>query len=104
MWHIYYRVVEVKLGDNIKCLSAQKVFTIIFINECQNIYYIQKRHRDGEKTEIEHAVINTLKNEYCLETAAFLRICFAESGEKRISGQIWKVPSPPFYLWQCTVI
>lgn len=42
--------------------------------------------RIGEKSEIEHAVTYTLKNEYCLETAAFLRICLAGNGEKRISS------------------
>lgn len=39
--------------------------------------------RIGEKSEIEHAVTYTLKNEYCLETAAFLRICLAGNGGKK---------------------
>lgn len=46
---------------------------------------IDESYRNGEKSEIEHTVTNTVKNECCLETAAFLRICFANHGEKRIS-------------------
>lgn len=54
-------------------------------------------HRNGEKNEIEHAVTNILKNEYCLETA-FLRVCFEDNGEKQILAiQVWKVHSSTFY-------
>lgn len=54
--------------------------------------------RNGEKSEIEHAVAYTLKNEYCLEAAAFLRICLAGNGEKGfLVVQVWKVHSSIFY-------
>ena len=45
----------------------------------------EKYRRNGEKSK--NTVINTLKNEYCLEIA-FLKICLPIMVEKRIYGQL----------------